>query len=53
MMSRSLSVLSAALIAGALSCSGRAPEGEAGARLWIGHDIAENALLEKSPAYYE
>ena len=26
---------------------------ETGARLWIEHDIAENALLEKSPAYYE
>ena len=26
---------------------------ETGARLWIEHDIAENAMLEKSPAYYE
>ena len=26
---------------------------ESGARLWIEHDIAENALLDKSPAYYE
>ena len=26
---------------------------ETGARLWIEHDIAENALLDKSPAYYE
>ena len=26
---------------------------ETGARLWIGHDIAGNALLDKSPAYYE
>jgi N-acyl homoserine lactone hydrolase len=26
---------------------------ETGARLWIEHDIAANALLDKSPAYYE
>ena len=26
---------------------------ESGARLWIEHDIAANALLDKSPAYYE
>ena len=26
---------------------------ESGARLWIEHDFAANALLDKSPAYYE
>ena len=26
---------------------------ETGARLWIEHDVAANALLRKSPAYYE
>ena len=26
---------------------------ESGARLWIEHDVAANALLKKSPAYYE
>ena len=26
---------------------------ESGARLWIEHDVAANALLDKSPAYYE
>ena len=26
---------------------------ESGASLWIEHDFAANALLDKSPAYYE